>query len=101
MKKKISHTREPWGIEQTEATNWIGPLRVDGKKIDEVVCHIERDGLAPDSLARNDANARLIAAAPELLEGCKMMLSFLKRWNSQHGLSGKILRRVIRKATRK
>ncbi|HHA2880671.1 hypothetical protein [Stenotrophomonas maltophilia] len=62
------HTPGPWGIEQTDDTNWIGFMRPDGKKVELIVCTTSRDNFfKPETQERNDANARLIAAAPELL----------------------------------
>lgn len=61
------HTPGPWGIEQTRMRNWIGPMRSDGIKVSEIVTSTEREGLIDSARERNDANARLIAAAPELL----------------------------------
>jgi hypothetical protein len=62
------HTQGPWGVEQTDYTNWIGFMRPDGRKLELIVCTTDRDSLTTEALERNDANARLIAAAPELLE---------------------------------
>jgi len=69
--QNIVHTPGPWGVEQTSVSNWIGRMRADGAKVEYIVAHTDRDYLRDDVLARNDANARLIAAAPELLEACK------------------------------
>ncbi|MDZ5813883.1 hypothetical protein U4I65_02380 [Stenotrophomonas maltophilia] len=66
------HTPGPWGIEQTDDTNWIGFMRPDGRKVELIVCTTQRDNFfKPDVQDKNDANARLIAAAPELLEALK------------------------------
>jgi hypothetical protein len=46
----------PWGIERTETTNWIGPLRPDGK-VARIVCRTDRKGLRADVLERNDGQA--------------------------------------------
>ncbi|WP_262219722.1 hypothetical protein [Stenotrophomonas maltophilia] len=63
------HTPGPWGIERTDDTNWIGFMRPnDPKKVELIVCTTSRESLTDEALARNDADARLIAAAPELLE---------------------------------
>jgi hypothetical protein len=70
----VKHTPGPWGIEQTENHNWIGPLRNKSHKVWEIVCSTERGPLKPDALERSDANAHLIAAAPDLLEACKAAL---------------------------
>lgn len=67
------HTPGPWGIEQTDTANWIGPMRPDGVKIAEIVADTDRDGLTDEAMERNDANARLIAAAPELLEALEVL----------------------------
>lgn len=78
-----THTPGPWGIEKTKETNWIGPMRRsrDGK-VAEIVCDTDRDGLTPDAIARNDANARLIAAAPDLLAACKAALLASMQWET-------------------
>lgn len=63
------HTPGPWGIERTYDTNWIGFMRPhDPKKVQLIVCTTSRESLTDEALARNDANARLIAAAPEMFE---------------------------------
>jgi hypothetical protein len=66
--KMIEYTPGPWGVEQTSCSNWIGRMRPDGTKIDHIVAHTDRDSLRDDVLVRNDANARLIAAAPDMFE---------------------------------
>lgn len=71
---RVEISPEPWRIEQTRTNNWIGPGRPDGK-VERVVCSTDRNGLTPEALARNDADARLIAAAPELLAACKAVLA--------------------------
>jgi hypothetical protein len=63
----VTATPGPWGVEQTDDTNWVGPLRRSGDgKVFGVVCSTDREGLQPNVRRRHDANARLIAAAPEL-----------------------------------
>lgn len=76
------HTPGPWGIEQTESSNWIGRMRLDGSgKVSELVTSTDRAHLKPEALARNDANARLIAAAPELLETLRVLVAHLDRYD--------------------
>lgn len=72
------HTPGPWGVEQTTVSNWIGRMRADGSKIEYIVAHTDRDSLRDEVLVRNDANARLIAAAPDLLEACKAALAAIR-----------------------
>lgn len=63
------HTPGPWGIEQTDDTNWIGFMRPHDGKVELIVCTTARDFTLKDGAReQNDANARLIAAAPELLD---------------------------------
>lgn len=68
------HTPGPWEIEQTESHNWIGQMRPDCAKVGVVVTHTDRAGYNPNTTARNDANARLISAAPELLKALQDLL---------------------------
>lgn len=72
--QNIVHTPGPWGVEQTTVSNWIGRMRADGSKVEYIVAHTDRDSLRDDVLARNDANARLIAAAPDLLTHLRHMI---------------------------
>lgn len=53
--------------------------RKPSRKVSEIVCHTDREGLCDYAKIRNDANAKLIAAAPTLLEACKAALSALDR----------------------
>lgn len=70
------HTPGPWGIEQTDDTNWIGFMRPDGKKVELIVCTTSRDNFfKPETQEQNDANARLIAASPELLRALQAVVN--------------------------
>ncbi len=72
------HTPGPWGIEQTARNNWIGLLRADGK-INVIVTTTDREHLKDEALERNDANAKLIASAPELLEALQRLHGILSQ----------------------
>lgn len=72
-------TKGPWGIEQTKTTNWIGPMRKSGDgKIAEIVCSTNREDLELAALEREDANAALIAASPELFEALEACIPTLE-----------------------
>lgn len=71
-----NHTPGPWGIERTDDTNWIGFMRPhDPNKIELIVCTTSRESLTDEALARNDANAQLISAAPDLLEALQRIVN--------------------------
>lgn len=58
------HTPIPWGIEQTEDKNWVGPMRDFGHKVKEIVFSLERgEELKFHVRARADANAEFICLA--------------------------------------
>lgn len=60
----MKHTATPWGIERDSSTLWIGPMRSDGKKINEIVTSIDADPtLKPEVLQRNEADAVFIVKA--------------------------------------
>lgn len=84
IKAALSHVIElaekatptPYGIEQTNNRNWVGPMRSDGSvKIREVIVSLDREGLKPESLVKNDNNASYIAHACNL--GAPMAKSLL------------------------
>lgn len=80
--KGTEATPRPWGIEETSSRIYIGPMRSDGIKVNEIALSIDIDGITkPESLAARLANAALIvkcvnqsAAFEALLEACKGLL---------------------------
>ena len=68
----LKHTPGPWVATQNEAAAWAittaGPLVM-------FVCEV--NGPYTPSMDRYEADARLIAAAPDLLAACELVL---KRW---------------------
>jgi len=100
--QNIVHTPGPWGVEQTTVSNWIGRMRADGSKVEYIVAHTDRDSLRDDVLVRNDANARLIAAAPDLLAACVESLARFEQdgWplNEANTAAIELLRAAIGKA---
>ncbi len=67
MNSETKHTPGPWGIEETDRFLWVGTMRQDGIKVDELVMGLDIEELKPSALAKQRANARLISSAPELL----------------------------------
>jgi len=60
----VGHTRLPWGIEYTASTLWLGPLRPDGGKVDEIVMRFDvGEEHTPEHNVRQRANAELVVAA--------------------------------------
>ena len=58
--------------EQAAETLWVGPLRPDGEKVEQVVVALNYDAeLTTAAKTRQLSNALLIAAAPELLAACQ------------------------------
>ena len=71
----MNYTTGPWGIEQTPDMLWVGPMREDGHKVDEVVVGLTiGSDLTVTATLRQHWNAQLIAAAPELLEALRVVL---------------------------
>lgn len=69
-------TPGPWGIEQTPDTLWVGPMRPDGDKVAGIVVYLPTgEEYLAEYQGRQFANARLIAAAPELLEALAAVIN--------------------------
>lgn len=94
-------TPGPWGVERTAHRSWIGRLRSDGK-VEDIVCSTDCDPLLIEwARERNIANARLIAAAPELLaalQECAERLAIHMK-HSEDLVAHMAACRVIAKAT--
>lgn len=69
-KLQAAHTPGPWITDYMERECWIG-----SDPIQDLVCSVERIGPKSEYLA----NARLIAAAPELLEALQGVLRVADR----------------------
>lgn len=105
------HTPGPWGVEQTETTNWIGPMRRHGKKVAQIVASTNRKDLKPEYLVRNDADAVLLARAPSLakkekvlrdrvteLERALPLIGELSRYIHLHGPASMASQRLVWRA---
>ena len=75
MEQKAAHTPGPWQIEWNAAQSGEGHYITDSNDMGElsriaaVLFHDDADG-------ETRANARLLAAAPELLAACKSMIEW-------------------------
>lgn len=65
----MSFTPGPWGIKHTERVSYV----FSNTKIADVYSAVFRD------TENQHANANLMAAAPELLEACEIVLEYLTR----------------------
>jgi len=70
----MSYTRGPWNmreryIEILDSTVTLDVFAVTANRAEDTICEIP---MGDDSTA--EANARLIAASPELLEACRHMI---------------------------
>lgn len=61
-------TKGPWGIEMVRERLWVGPRNADGEVLDNVCCFNVDTKFAPAFLARQGANARLVANAPHMFD---------------------------------
>ena len=84
MKQKAAHTPAPWLIEWNVAQGGEGHYITDSKDMAElsriaaVLFHDDADG-------ETRANARLIAAAPQLLEALQTTAANLRSWKAANG----------------
>lgn len=71
----MSHTPGPWEIQDlAPPINIYGPEREDGTRPWVAEC----GGDEPYNSQTDEANARLIAAAPDLLEACRRAAGYLQ-----------------------
>lgn len=92
---QTTHTPGPWGCTETEGS-WTISADADPVYIATVAM--------PGRMSKVDqaeANARLIAAAPELLEACQLALDSLNSLVATNTLSKQLLRAAIARATGK
>ena len=91
------HTPGPWSIEAD--TSHFGTLStvVGGKKLPHQQMTVQVGGMA--DWCEQEANARLIAASPDLLEACEYALNQAFSWGFGDGyLANQVLLPAIAKA---
>lgn len=89
----MKHTQGEWEVIRTVANNKLA-VHSDDEIIDYICCVSEEDGMP------SEANARLIAAAPDLLEALKLALPYLQNGYSIKAMNAKSMAEAaIAKAT--
>lgn len=89
----MSHTPGPWkaDLNPYAATIWAGNMRICDLRGWGYLTGVGGLHLPPEDAANiQDANARLISAAPELLEACRYMHKLLADMG-HGGLAGAVL----------
>lgn len=78
-----------------------GPWRMSGREVvglkEKIICEVPSYGILRGKV--DDANARLIAAAPDLLAACKMAAGIIARLATGESGVPKVLSDAIAKAT--
>lgn len=99
--KKVHHTPGPWGINSAKGVSSnhcffsvIPQTEPYRGSVANVMDAVNIDGI---SIAESEANARLIAAAPDLLAACKAALDFLGSDAANPDI-GDVIRAAIEKA---
>ena len=94
MEKKF--TKGTWVIDSDFIT-----VEVDG--IDEVICDFDPEGVWPTVYQRSeeekDANAKLIAAAPDLLDALECIYNDKEVWSELSDTQKIMVEQAIKKAT--
>lgn len=90
----MKHTPEPWGIEETRTTLWVGPLRRDGK-VNTIVTDFDVNGLIEEAEARNRADAARIVECVNACAGMADPAAEIARLRARNERMRKALERVM------
>lgn len=100
IQRETTHTPGPWRTVNLTG-EFIGIEAADGYPVARTViesANLRRVGRRASVPGENQANARLIAAAPSLLEACQRVLAWADRNNTQPRWLYDVLRSAIDKA---
>jgi len=78
MKTQVKHTMGPWYLD-------FDTVSTEPRRKGYVLAQVSFGSIDPDEVK---ANAHLIAAAPELLEACKLVAATFKRSNDSGNFLG-------------
>jgi hypothetical protein len=95
----MSHTPGPWMIADGSQYRVLSVARDESGDITRCVYICDTANNAKTRTPENKANARLIAAAPELLESLRNVLEDMHAEWSMHGGTHQMVREAIAKAT--
>ena len=100
----MSHTPGPWAVREPDAAERAADI-ADGAAPEDMELtevYAEDDGeqlcFVLNTTASEADNARLISAAPDLLEACELLLIYLGDWDDMEDETCVAARRAIAKA---
>ena len=85
----MKHTKGPWNIEGESTLNIVSRAAAKGRRISSLLATCEED----------NANARLIAAAPEMLEALESVLKNNRLMNALEVSQRRLIMDAVSKAT--
>ena len=98
MKTETKHTQGPWKVlEHARGRGRTCVTTSNGAPVQAVICEIDTKSVATDDATRL-SNARLIAAAPELLHALKCLVRETSFLIHGDGTNGAIVANEIRNA---
>lgn len=88
------HTPGPWEIRRPAHITWNGPTGAfEIYAGDKLICQRPWAEGNPQAIKEHEANASLIAAAPDLLDACEEAIALIEGWDS--GATEADVRRVM------
>jgi hypothetical protein len=90
----MSHTKGPWKLSGGQSHHIVDA----DANIEIAKALSSQSYLGPKSKAESMANARLIAAAPEMLEALETCLNFISNKDAETAIFRQEIRNIIKKA---